>query len=68
MKHKLTVLACVGLALLLSTGLAFAQNTITIESKGVPRCATFDVAITLDNADAVDVARMTQAFVGDITL
>ena len=51
MKQKLTVLACVGLALLLSTGFAFAQNTITVESKDVNRCATVTVAVTLDNLD-----------------
>ncbi len=53
MKHKLTVLACVGMALLLSTGFAFAQNTITVESKDVDRCATTTVNVTLDNADGV---------------
>lgn len=55
MKHKLTVLACVGLALLLSTGVAFAQNnTITIESKLVNRCADATVGINLINGDAID--------------
>lgn len=55
MKQKLTVLACVGLALLLSTGFAFAQNTITVESKDVNRCATVQVNVTLDNlSDDVD--------------
>ncbi|MEW5700859.1 MAG: T9SS type A sorting domain-containing protein [Candidatus Zixiibacteriota bacterium] len=49
MKHKLTVLACVGLALLLSTGFAFAQETITIPGGTLYRCAagqTVDVYIT----------------------
>ncbi len=56
MKHKLTVLACVGLALLLSTGVAFAQvnNTITIESKNVNRCANATVGVNLINGDAID--------------
>jgi len=55
MKHKLTVLACVGLALLLSTGFAFAQpNTITIETKNVNRCSNVSVGINLINADAID--------------
>ncbi len=59
MKQKLTVLACVGLALLLSTGFAFAQNTITVESMDVARCATVTVAVTLDNLDN-DVAGMNR--------
>jgi hypothetical protein len=56
MKHKLTVLACVGLALLLSTGLAFAQpnNTITIESKNVNRCSNATVGINLINGDEIN--------------
>ena len=49
MKQKLTVLACVGLALLLSTGFAFAQNTITVVSGDVDRCATVTTTVTLDN-------------------
>ena len=53
MKHKLTVLACVGLALLLSTGFAFAQNTVTVASGNADRCATIQVNVQLDNADAV---------------
>lgn len=54
MKHKLTVLACLGLALLLSTGFAFAQNVITVESKNVNRCTNVSVGIDLSNADAVE--------------
>jgi hypothetical protein len=54
MKHKLTVLACLGLALLLSTGFAFAQNTVTVESKAINRCTTTPVSISLSNADQVD--------------
>ncbi|MEW5875739.1 MAG: T9SS type A sorting domain-containing protein [Candidatus Zixiibacteriota bacterium] len=54
MKHKLTVLACLGLALLLSTGFAFAQNVITVESKNVNRCTNVAVGINLSNADGVD--------------
>lgn len=54
MKHKLTVLACLGLALLLSTGFAFAQNTITVESKNVNRCTNVAVGVNLNNADGVE--------------
>jgi hypothetical protein len=53
MKHKLTVLACFGLALLLSTGFAFAQNSVTVGSQNVDRCATVSVNVMLNNADDV---------------
>jgi hypothetical protein len=53
MKHKLTVLACVGLALLLSTGFAFAQNTISVADQDVDRCATTLVDVILTNTDGV---------------
>ena len=55
MKHKLTVLACVGLALLLSTGYTFAQSSSGVgEADGLegsatlPRCAAVDIPIFLN--------------------
>jgi hypothetical protein len=68
MKHKLTVLACVGLALLLSTGFAFAQNVITVESGNVNRCATATVNVYLDNSDPVDAIGLPLVLSGAGTL
>lgn len=54
MKHKLTVLACIGLALLLTSGTAFAQNTVTVVGGTLARCAAGQaVRVELSNADAI---------------
>jgi hypothetical protein len=53
MKHKLTVLACVSMALLLSTSLAFAQSGVDqggLQSQTLPRCAQVDIPIFLNHA------------------
>ncbi|MBI3872101.1 MAG: T9SS type A sorting domain-containing protein [candidate division Zixibacteria bacterium] len=59
MKHKLTVLACVGLALLLSSGVAFASNSGGLghpngqQNQGIPRCATIQVPIFLNTTSSI---------------
>jgi len=55
MKHKLIVLACVSMALLLSTSLAFAQSAGGVDQGGLqsqtlPRCAQVDIPIFLSLA------------------
>jgi hypothetical protein len=54
MKHKLTVLACIGLALLLTSSVAFAQNTITVVGGTLARCQNGQsVRVEVSNADVL---------------
>jgi hypothetical protein len=68
MKHKLTVLACIGLALLLTSGVAFAQNTVTVVGGPLLRCANNAVLVQLTNAVPVGAIGLPLRITGGATI
>ncbi len=69
MKHKLTVLACIGLALLLTSGAAFAQNTVTVVGGTLARCAANQpVLVQVSNASALGAIGLPLAISGGGTI
>ena len=68
MKHKLTVLACIGLALLLASQVAFAQNTVTVVGGVVNRCTGGPVSIRVSNANALGAIGLPLAVSGGVTM
>jgi hypothetical protein len=69
MKHKLTVLACIGLALLLTSGAAFAQNTVTVVGGTLARCAANQpVQVQISNAGTLGAIGLPLSISGGATI
>jgi len=65
MKHKLTVLACIGLALLLTSSVAFAQNTVTVVGGSLNRCSAGQaVRVEISNADPIGAIGLPLSITG----